>query len=326
MNIIDYLRIAVTDRCNLRCVYCMPEEGINLKFHDEILSIEEIEKLIRSVVPMGINKIRLTGGEPLVKKNIKILVKKITSIEGIKHITMTTNGILLGPMAKDLKAAGLNRVNISLDTLKADKFKEITRLGNLNDVLSGIDASLKAGLTPVKINVVAMKGFNDDEIIDFVEFAIKKKVQFRFIELMPIGESYKKARIEYISINAIKAIIKKKYKLTPTDNIVTDGPASNYFIDGYPGSSIGFIGALSNNFCDRCNRLRVTADGKIRLCLHKDLEFDVLALLREGKSEAEIRAFFESIIPLKPKCHSMEEDMKEERWINQKRKMFQIGG
>lgn len=322
MNIIDYLRIAVTDRCNLRCVYCMPARGVKLKSHYEILSIEEIEKLVKSVVSIGIKKIRLTGGEPLVRKNIEILVKKIAAIEGIDHITMTTNGTLLGSMAKNLKASGLNRVNISLDTLNSDKFKRITRYGNINNVLAGIDASLDAGLTPVKINVVVIKNFNDDEIIDFVDFAIKKGVQFRFIELMPIGESDEKARIEHISNDIIKAIIKKKYKLIYTDDINTDGPASNYFIEGHPSSSIGFISAISNNFCSRCNRLRVTADGKVRLCLYKDLEFDILALLREGRSEAEIAAFFKSIIPLKPKSHSM----KEEGWGNQKRKMFQIGG
>ena len=322
MNTIDYLRIAVTDRCNLRCVYCMPEEGVDLKSHDEMLSIEEVEKLVKSVAPLGIKKIRLTGGEPLVRKNIEILVKKIAAVEGIEHITMTTNGTLLGSMAKGLKEAGLNRVNISLDSLKADKFKAITRWGDLNDVLAGIDASLKVGLTPVKINVVAMKGFNNDEIIDFVELAINKGVQVRFIELMPIGESDEKARIEHISIDDIKSIIEEKYKLIPTDDIVTDGPASNYFIEGYSGSSVGFIGALSNNFCGRCNRLRVTADGKVRLCLHKDIEFDLLTLLREGKSEEEIKNFFETIIPLKPTGHSMTE----EGWGNQKRKMSQIGG
>lgn len=322
MNTVDYLRIAVTDRCNLRCVYCMPEEGVDLKTHEEMLSIEEVEKLVQSVASMGIKKIRLTGGEPLVRKNIEILVKKIADVPGIEHITMTTNGILLGQKARELKAAGLNRVNISLDTLKEDKFKEITRWGDLEDVLTGIDKALAEGLVPVKINVVAMKGFNDDEIVDFVDFAVEKGVQVRFIELMPIGESDEKARIEHLSIEAIKAIIEQKYTLIPTDKIVTDGPASNYDIEGHPSGSVGFIGALSNHFCGSCNRLRVTADGKVRLCLHKDIEFDVLTLLREGKSKEEIAAFFESIIPLKPTGHSMTE----EGWGNQKRKMSQIGG
>lgn len=320
MREINYLRIAVTDKCNLRCTYCMPEEGVCLKKHEEILSLEEIEKLVRVVGPMGIKHIRLTGGEPLVRKNIIGLIKKIRSVLEIESITMTTNGILLPEMAEELKKAGLDRVNISLDSLRGDKFKEITRGGDLETVLKGVDEALRVGLTPVKINVVAMKGFNDDEILDFAYFARDKGVHVRFIELMPIGESDGSEAISALSIESIKKIVGEELDIIPTEDVLTNGPAENYRIKDGQGS-IGFIGALSNHFCERCNRLRITADGKVRLCLHKDLEYDLRAILKEG-SDKEIVDFFQELIVLKPEKHTMEED----GWGTQQRSMSQIGG
>ena len=320
MRKIDYLRIAVTDRCNLRCTYCMPEEGIPLKSHEEILTLEEIEVLVRSLVPMGIKHIRLTGGEPLVRKNIVELVAKLRGIDGIEDITMTTNGIILAAMAEGLKAAGLTRVNVSMDTLRVDRFKEITRWGDLKDVLEGIDAALDAGLTPVKINVVAMKGFNDDEFVDFARFARDKGVSVRFIELMPIGESDAAVKEKHISIQKIKELIEAEMTLTRDENFKTNGPAEDYLIEGSEGH-IGFIGALSNHFCSTCNRLRVTSEGRLRLCLHKDLEYDLKGMLWPG-NEDKVREFVESVIPNK----ALEHSMNEEGWGKQKRKMSQIGG
>lgn len=320
MRTIDYIRISVTDRCNLRCVYCMPEKGVDLLKHQEMLSFEEIYKLVKSLVPSGIKKIRLTGGEPLVRNGIENLIRMLRSIPEIEDITLTTNGILLEEMAEGLKVAGLTRVNVSLDSLDEDRFRQITRWGSLDKVLKGIDKAIETGLKPVKINVVAIKGFNDDEFIDFVEYAFKKDVQVRFIELMPIGESDDEAILKHYPIDEIKKLIETKYQLEETSEIKTNGPAENYRIIGGMGS-VGFIGALSHKFCSTCNRLRLTSDGKIRPCLYIDKEYDVLKLIREGASSEVLRSFVEEIILGKPEGHNMEEG-----WGNQRRKMSQIGG
>ena len=320
MRTIDYIRISVTDRCNLRCVYCMPENGVDLLKHQDMMSFEEIYNLVLALVPAGIKKIRLTGGEPLVRNGIEDLIRMLRSIPEIEDITLTTNGILLEEMAEGLKAAGLSRINVSLDSLDESRFKQITRWGSLEKVLKGIDKAIETGLKPVKINVVAIKGFNDDEFIKFVEFAYNKEVQVRFIELMPIGESDDEAILKHYPIADIKDLIETKYQLEETSNIRTNGPAENYRIIGGKGS-VGFIGALSHKFCSTCNRLRLTADGKIRPCLYIDMEYDVLKLIREGASPDELRAFVEEIILGKPEGHNMEEG-----WGNQRRKMSQIGG
>lgn len=320
MRTIDYIRISVTDRCNLRCVYCMPEKGVDLLKHQEMMSFEEIYNLVKALVPSGIKKIRLTGGEPLVRSGIENLIKMLRSIPEIEDITLTTNGILLEEMAEGLKAAGLTRVNVSLDSLEESRFKQITRWGNLDKVLKGIDKAIETGLKPVKINVVAIKGFNDDEFIDLVEYAYKKEVQVRFIELMPIGESDDEAILKHYPIDEIKKLIETKYQLEETSDIKTNGPAENYRLIGGKGS-VGFIGALSHKFCSTCNRLRLTSDGKIRPCLYIDKEYDVLKLIREGASTEELRSFVEEIILGKPEGHNMEEG-----WGNQRRKMSQIGG
>lgn len=320
MRTIDYIRISVTDRCNLRCVYCMPENGVDLLKHQDMMSFEEIYNLVLALVPAGIKKIRLTGGEPLVRKGIEKLIKMLRSIPEIEDITLTTNGILLEELAEGLKAAGLSRINVSLDSLDESRFKQITRWGSLEKVLKGIEKAIEIGLKPVKINVVAIKGFNDDEFINFVEFAYKKEVQVRFIELMPIGESDDEAILKHYPIADIKELIETKFQLEETSAIKTNGPAENYRIVGGMGS-VGFIGALSHKFCSTCNRLRLTADGRIRPCLYIDLEYDVLKLIREGASPEKLRAFVEEIILGKPEGHNMEEG-----WGNQRRKMSQIGG
>ena len=317
---LNYLRISVTDRCNLRCVYCMPENGVDLLKHQDMMSFEEIYNLVLALVPAGIKKIRLTGGEPLVRNGIEDLIRMLRSIPEIEDITLTTNGILLEEMAEGLKAAGLSRINVSLDSLNESRFKQITRWGSLEKVLKGIDKAIETGLKPVKINVVAIKGFNDDEFINFVEYAYKKEVQVRFIELMPIGESDDEAILKHYPIANIKDLIETKYQLEETSNIRTNGPAENYKIIGGKGS-VGFIGALSHKFCSTCNRLRLTADGKIRPCLYIDKEYDILKLIREGASPDELKSFVEEIILGKPEGHNMEEG-----WGNQRRKMSQIGG
>ncbi|QRN84683.1 GTP 3',8-cyclase MoaA [Clostridia bacterium] len=317
---IDYLRIAVTDRCNLRCTYCMPEEGIEPKRHDEILSLEEIIRLVQILVKDGIRKIRLTGGEPLVRKNIEALVRGIHGIEGIEEISLTTNGILLEKLAVSLKKAGLDRVNVSLDTLKKDKYHAITRLGELDKVIRGIKAAQAAGLNPVKVNAVAIRGFNEDELVDFATFAIDNKLTVRFIELMPVGESSENGE-SYISMEDILNTIRKKYELAQIPRGPKDGPSSNYQIVGTEGR-IGVIAALTNHFCADCNRMRLTADGKFRPCLFSSTEFDVRELLRDGSDDEKIQALYHNVLGHKPKEHRMEY----EKYECKDRRMSQIGG
>jgi cyclic pyranopterin phosphate synthase len=318
---IDYLRIAVTDRCNLRCTYCMPAEGLSLKSHSEILSMEEIFQIVQAVVPLGINKIRLTGGEPLVRLGLLSLIEQIRSLPEITDISLTTNGVLLKDFAASLKKAGLNRVNISLDTLNVGKFQQITRLGNIVRVHEGIDAALAAELEPVKLNVVIIKGVNDNEILDFVELTRNRPLHVRFIELMPIGESDAKALATYIPVKQIKQLVETKYELEPVKRLKGCGPAKYYKIGDFRGT-VGFIGAISEHFCHNCNRLRLTADGKLRPCLQKDLEYDLREPLRRGVNQKELQEIIADAIMHKPKEH----DMEIKGWGKQNRGMSQIGG
>ena len=313
---IDYMRISVTDRCNLRCFYCMPEEGVCKMDHRDVLRYEEIIRVVREGARLGISRIRLTGGEPLVRPGIEGLIRSIRSVEGIKEISLTTNGQLLKDMAADLKQAGLDRVNISLDSLVPEKYKEITKGGNLKRVLESICVCIETGLKPVKINVVIMKGVNDDEIEDLAKLARMLPISVRFIELMPIGHTLQRYEDHYISMDSV---MKRLPGLVPVNKVQGGGPAVNYRLPGAIGT-VGFIGALSHNFCHRCNRIRLTADGKIKPCLHSDLEVDLRPALREGKGElgdALVRA-----IELKPQRHSMDNA----GGIEGSRDMYQIGG
>ncbi len=308
---IDYLRISITDRCNLRCRYCMPAEGIKTKDHSEILSFEEIIKIVKIGIKMGIKKVRLTGGEPLIRKDIEILVSKLSSL-GLEDISMTSNGVLLAAKADLLKKAGLNRVNISLDTLDREKFKKITRRDFLSEVLAGIKAAEAAGLKPVKINIVVMKGINDDELLDFVDLSIKEELHLRFIEYMPLGGEAEAEK--FISCSEIKALIKEKFKLIPA-SISGNGPANYFKIKGAAGS-IGFISALSQHFCGSCNRLRLTADAKFKPCLAGNQEVKI-----KGMSSQKIESAYLKAIELKPACHHL--DFKNQNYL---RKMSEIGG
>lgn len=318
---IEYLRISVTDRCNLRCTYCMPEHGVQLKRHDEILTLEEIGRVVDAVAPMGISKIRLTGGEPLARKGLPALVKRIKANPLIKDIAVTTNGTLLAQYAGQLKRAGLDRVNISLDTLDGDRYRQITRRGDISQVHQGIAAALAAELDPVKINVVVIKGVNEHEIVHFAGMTLQHALHVRFIELMPIGESDAAALSTYLPAQEIKKIVEDKYQLSPVLHVQGSGPAKYYQIPGAKGT-VGFIGAISEHFCHACNRLRLTADGKLRPCLQKSTEFDLLQPLRNGASLEELRQLVAEAIRQKPKEH----DMELAGWGGQERKMSQIGG
>lgn len=296
---IDYLRISVIDRCNLRCIYCMPEEGIsNLLPHDEILSYEEILKIVEVALDLGIRKIRITGGEPLLRKGIVNFIERLAKIDSIKDIGMTTNGILLKEFAKPLYDAGLKRVNISLDSLDENKFRAITRVGSIKDVLEGIEEAKKIGLEPIKVNVVVMKGINDDEIEKFALWSREVDYQIRFIEFMPVGQNFWKKEL-FMAKNDIKAKIENKIgRLFPV-SMKKSGPAEYFTLEGGKGL-LGFISPITTHICVKCNRLRLTAEGKLRPCLFSDQEIDLKNLLRSGASDDEIRELIVNTINLKP--------------------------
>lgn len=319
-RVIDYLRISVTDRCNLRCVYCMPEGGISLFPHSEILSYEEIIYLTKILSELGIRKIRITGGEPLIRKNISYLIERIHRIEKVEDIALTTNGILLPKMAFELKEAGLKRVNISLDTLKEEKFSLITRKNDFKRVISAIDKSIEVGFNPIKLNVVVIKGVNDDEILDFVKFVEDKDISVRFIEFMPWGRLEKWSKEKVISTKEIINIIEKEFgQLIPISK-KDSGPAVNYKLMSIKGI-IGFINPITSHFCSLCNRIRLTADGKIRLCLFSEKEVDVKKLMRDGIKEKELKEILAKAVLIKPKEIDIDDHLEKH-----KREMSQIGG
>ena len=281
---INYLRISLTDRCNLRCKYCMPGKGIDKFPHEEMLTLEEIYKISETFVELGINKIRLTGGEPLTRLNVVDLVSKISKLEGIKDLAMTTNGVLLKKFAGPLKEAGLNRVNISLDTLDPKKYTEITRGGKLTDVFEGIEEAKRVGLTPIKINTVLIGGFNDDEIEDLVRLTEKEEIDLRFIELMPIGEAINWSKEKFLSNDTILGRVKE---LGPVPREDKSSPAVYYKLPKGKGK-IGIINPISCKFCKDCNRVRLTSQGQLKLCLHSNLEIDIRRALRNGEDLKEL--------------------------------------
>jgi len=316
---IEYLRISITDRCNLRCTYCMPDQGVNWLPQRDILTYEEILRVVRIGVELGFKKFRVTGGEPLVRKGVISFLQSLASTPGVKDVSLTTNGILLGPVAAELKQAGVRRVNISLDTLDSDKFSSITRGGKLSSVLQGIEKSLEAGLNPVKVNMVVMRGFNDYELEDFANLAREYPLHVRFIELMPIGASSEKTH-ELMTVSQMKESL-GNLNLIPAPGVEGAGPARHYSAEGFKGT-IGFISALSQHFCASCNRVRLTADGKIKPCLHSFEEFDLRTLLRTVQSDEELQQEISKVIWQKPSQHHMSV----EGWEGRKRVMSQIGG
>ena len=299
MNV-DYLRISVTDRCNLNCLYCNPADKIGFIQKKDILSYEEITEIAGIFAEAGIKKIRLTGGEPLIKLNISGLVKMLKPISNIEELSMTTNGILLKDMAKELKISGLDRINISIDTLREDRFRLITRGGNINDVKEGIDMSLKAGLNPVKLNVVLLKGINDDEIGDFAGLSVDSPLIVRFIELFPVNFQLKSFSKNIVKNEEVKQkIIAVFGDLEPVNEVIGNGPAVYYKIKNSAGS-IGFISSYSEDFCGKCNRIRMDSAGRIFPCLFANQVYDVKKLLRSGASKGNLTEFIENIICVKP--------------------------
>jgi GTP 3',8-cyclase len=302
---INYMRISITDRCNLRCQYCMPKEGIPLFHHSDILRYEEILRVASLAVKNGITKIRITGGEPLVRKGVDHLVQQLGQLKGIQDLSMTTNGILLEEFAHPLHQAGLKRVNISMDSLDPEKYQKITGGGELSRVWAGIEAAKAMGFSPIKINVVAIAGFNDMEILDFARLTMHDALQIRFIEFMPIGDANEWQPEHSIPCEEIKRRIESYHPLTPVHSGRNgyDGPARLFRFPQAPGM-IGFISPISDHFCNSCNRLRLTADGKLKTCLFSDEETDLTSLLRSGASDEELEKRLSQAISQKPLRHS----------------------
>lgn len=331
-RVIDYMRISLTDRCNFRCIYCMPADGVCQMDHDEILRIEEIERICRVAAENGIRSIRLTGGEPLVRKGVVDLVRSVSKMPGIENVSLTTNGVLLSKMAQELKEAGLSRVNISLDTLDEQQFHEITRVGQLQQTLDGIDAALEAGFNPVKINAVTVRRLNQD-YLGFAKLSIDRPLHVRFIEYMPVGTSggfdgCGWDQTDVLDSEELFDIINERAKAEGLSELVPAGAAkpvgwgpARYF--QFPGAqgTVGFISPMSRHFCAECNRLRLTADGKIRPCLFSDNEFDVRAALTERGEEGVRDILFEAL-GAKPDEHHADETGTE----STQRSMSAIGG
>lgn len=318
---INYLRVSVTDRCNLRCIYCMSPEGVSWMPHSEILSYEEISIVVRIAAELGINKVRLTGGEPLIRAELPELIRMLSEVKGIDDISLTTNGTLFKKYAMELKQAGLKRVNISLDTFKSDRFRYITRCGELKDALDGIDAAMNADLHPVKINMVVMRGINDDEVLDFARMTCKQGWHVRFIERMPFTEMAEVVSSDELRqrIMAIGSLLKaESYQLSA---ISGNGPARYYRLPGASGT-IGFISPITEPFCSDCNRLRLTSNGRLCPCLLSDEGVDLKQPLRSEVSSEEIKRLISKTVALKSERHHLCEDVP----ISIKRRMSQAGG
>jgi len=299
---IEYLRVSVTDKCNLRCVYCMPEEGLPWLTRQEILTYEEIAAVVGVMARLGLRRVRLTGGEPLVRKDLPELVAMISSVPGIEDIALSTNAVLLGAFAEKLRGAGLNRVNISLDSLRPERVDALSRRpGSFSRVMEGLEAAERFGFHPLKINMVLMRGRNDDEIEAFAELTRNRPWHVRFIELMPTGANLNLSADAFVSCQEALSRVRAIGDLEPATGPTGNGPASYYRFPGAEGT-VGVITPMSHNFCDRCNRMRLTADGQLRPCLFGDVQTDLRGPLRRGESlEPAIR----ETLRIKPERHHL---------------------
>lgn len=299
---IEYLRISVTDKCNLRCVYCMPEEGLPWLKRDQLLSYEEIQEIVRVMAPLGLKRLRLTGGEPLVRKDLPYLVELLAGVDGIEDLAISTNGVLLGDVAQTLKDAGATRVNISLDSFRKDRVDALARReGTWERVLAGLDAADAAGLSPIKINVVLIRGKNDDEILDFAEATRERPWHVRFIELMPTSSNLDLSSENFFSCQEALDRLRQADELIPVEGPTGNGPASYFRFPDAPGT-VGVITPMSHNFCDRCNRMRLTADGMLRPCLFGDLQTNLRDPLRAGE---DLLALIRETLRIKPERHDL---------------------
>jgi cyclic pyranopterin phosphate synthase len=300
---LNYLRISITDRCNLNCIYCVPRDLVPRISHEEILTYEEILRLVHIGTKLGITKVRVTGGEPLVRKGVVDFLSKLSKIDGLSDLSLTTNGVALKENLSKIKSAGINRINISLDTLKRSKFKKITGLDLFDQIWQGIEMALEMGFHPIKLNTVALNGINDDELADLARLSFDYPFHIRFIEYMPIGES-QMGNGPLLLAPEIKKRISVLGNLIPIRASVNDGPAQRYRYKGAAGE-VGFIHALSHHFCDRCNRLRLTARGQLRPCLLSDHHEDIKGPLRRGASDEELAQIFFKAVRHKPSDHNL---------------------
>jgi cyclic pyranopterin phosphate synthase len=318
----DNLRISVTDRCNIRCFYCMPETGVQFTERGEILSFEEIERFVRVAVRLGIRKLRITGGEPLVRRDLPVLIRKLISIPGIQDLALTTNAVLLAEMAEPLYAAGLRRINIHLDTLDRGRFRQITRRDDLDKVMAGIDTCLRLGYGPVKLNAVAIRDLTEPDIVPIARFCRERGIEPRFIEFMPLDAQQLWGRTRVLSADEmIDTLSREISPLAEIPDRDPRAPATEYrYADG--GGRVGFIASVTRPFCLNCNRLRLTADGKLRYCLFAIEEADVKSLLRSDASDDEIAALIRSNVKDKWAGH----EINSARFVAPPRPMYAIGG
>jgi GTP 3',8-cyclase len=302
---IDYVRISVTDRCDLRCSYCMPKQFHDFHEPEDWLTFDEIERVIGAFTRLGTNRIRITGGEPLVRKDLPELARKLSALPGLEDLSLSTNCTRMVKHAVELKASGISRINASLDSLNADKFKQLTG-GKLEKVINGLMAAKEAGLTPIKINMVVMKGVNDNEVEDMVNFCIEHGFTLRFIETMPVGEMGREATNLYVDLQGIKKRLEKNFDLVP--GVMPGGGPARYMQVVGTNINIGFITPLSQHFCETCNRVRLSVDGTIYTCLGQNHNFELRPLLRAGASDAELEQAIRAAINMKPEKHEFNEN------------------
>ena len=320
---IDYLRISVIDHCNLRCVYCMPLRGLSFIPSPDLLSADEIETVARAAVSVGFKRFRLTGGEPTLRADIVDIVRRVAAIPGVRDVAMTTNAVLLPQLAGPLKAAGLTRINIHVDTFHPERLKKLMRFGSLEEIEAGIDAAEAAGLAPIKVNVVVTRDYNDMDVADVARRGLERGWQVRFIELMPLGggDTARIALAQFVPTRETRARIESELgALTPLPNAHPADESRNFRVAGMPGT-VGFISPVSEPYCGSCNRMRLTADGRFHLCLLSDDEMDVRKALRAGGGQEAAAMILSRAVAAKPTGHRLDEGVSTED-----RQMFQIGG
>jgi cyclic pyranopterin phosphate synthase len=301
---VEYLRLSVTDRCDLRCFYCLPGDYRDYREPEEWLSFDEVERIIRAYASLGVQRIRITGGEPLVRKNLPTLIARLSGIPGIEDLSLSTNAVSMSRQAAALKTAGIDRINVSLDSLRARRFKDITK-GNLDKVIAGLMSARQAGFNPIKINMVIMKGINDDEVEDMIEFCIEHDFTLRLIETMPVGDTGRHATSHFLSLQDVENRLSERYDLIP--GVMPGGGPARYVQVAGTNLRIGFITPISQHFCESCNRVRLAVDGTLYLCLGQEHKFEFRPLLRTGISDSELRDAARTAIALKPERHEFQE-------------------
>ncbi len=306
---IDYLRISLTDRCNFRCLYCMPEHGAHFAPRDELLTDDELLRIVRVAATVGFRKIRLTGGEPTLRRNIVEIVRQIAQTPGIEEISMTTNALRLAELAQPLRDAGLTRVNVSIDSLNPERFRHMTRGGDFARVWAGIEAAARVGFTPMKLNAVVVRGLNDDEVVDLARLTVDRPWQLRFIEMMPLAGVGELAEQSVVATREIIERLEQVYGALEFVGWKGSDPARTYRIAGAQGT-LGFISSITEPFCSTCNRMRLTADGKLHLCLLRDNELDLRAALRSGADDEDMAALVRQGVWLKPWGHGLPDGVK----------------